>query len=891
MLLGTTLLAAKIKARFGRLGSVFLINWTAICAYLSLTGVALWLHTGLRAQVNIGSTMAREAVQACVVTRDAPLDSSLRARFAQCLGWQITQESNVCEGYYESLPITPLPENEIYILADEASFYAEGRSQLTGRVEIQETQRIVNAKTAYIFRDPKTNKIQQIELIGEVRYREPDRLMIARRAVINPQDNSGRIEDVLYRFSSSQAGAVLPAWGRASLIERFANRDYLLRQATYTTCAPQDRAWQIEAQEITLDDANATGVARNAVLRVNDWPLLYTPYLTFPTSKQRKSGFLLPIYGYTNVGGFDFGLPYYWNIAPNYDATIIPHVYGRRGLMMGGDFRFLTANSIGTLSAHFLPHDRAFADFLHENSSQFPSLRGQSTDRWTFMVHESTQFTPNLSLGVNYQQVSDDYYLQDFSTNLAILTQNQLLRQGNLTYTTDHWLFYGMLQSYQTLHPVNQSVISDVYERLPQLRAQGIYNELPLNAEVNLLGQFDYFNWPAKNLPQPEGPRFHLNPTIAFPHFKSWGYVTPEAQLVENYYDVHYGAYNTTFNPYSLSYRSYDSPYAYDTTYGAFMPSQNFNRTIPRYDVDGGLFFERFTRVMGQNYTQTLEPRLFYLYVPYHDQTPIPVYDSAYMIFNYDQLFRTNRFSGFDRIGDANQLSYALTSRWLAEDTGKEKASFSIGQIRYFSDRRVQLCYNKQGNCADNPLTLGYLSPVAKSSPIASRAVYRVNPAWMVSGDYVWDVYTHATNNGNLNFHYQPAANQILNFGYSYLVNGDVTQVANSGIQDNALHQANISAALPFTEKWSGLGAYSYNISKHYSMMGFAGLQYDTCCWAVRLLGGRTFRSLTPNTLTPQYTNNVYLQILLKGLGSAASGDPTTIIRSYLPTYADIFRH
>ena len=259
------------------------------------------------------------------------------------------------------------------------------------------------------------------------------------------------------------------------------------------------------------------------------------------------------------------------------------------------------------------------------------------------------------------------------------------------------------------------------------------------------------------------------------------------------------------------------------------------------------------------------------------------------MIFNNDQLFRTNRYSGFDRIGDANQLTYALASRWLSEETGFEKASISIGQIRYFSDRRVPLCYSQTGNCVDSPLTLGYLSPIAKSSPIASRAMYKLSRNWGVSGDYVWDVYTRATNNGNLNFHYQPETNHIINFSYTYLTDGNLLLVNTTPLQTSALHQATVASAWPLTERWSGLGAYSYNISKNYSMMGFLGLQYDNCCWAMRLVGGRSFRSISPSTLMPQYNNNVYLQILLKGLGSVSSSDPATTIRSYLPEYRNIF--
>lgn len=815
-----------------------------------------------------------EPVHACIFAANQPLSTRVRNQIATCLEWKADDTLPICQGFYQTvnLPTTMNPD-EVQIQADQASFYTTGRSTLSGNVRVHQQSRIVNAQTAYVYRDEKSQQVTRIELINHVRYLEAGKFMLASHATINPQDKSGRIDDVLYRFDVQHAHAALPAWGRASLIERFANKDFLLRNATYSTCAPRDKAWLIEAREIKLDDAKGTGVAKDAVLRVRDWPVLYSPYLSFPTSKERKSGFLMPIYGYSNVSGFDLATPYYLNIAPNVDATIVPHAYSLRGVMMGGNMRFLTANSQGMIEGNFLPNDRAFNEFLIINRDAYPSLRGLSSDRWSFLLRDDTQITNNLHMSIHYKQVSDDYYLQNFSSNLAIMTENQLLRQGDLTYTTDHWILNGMLQSYQTLHPLmlssqsNPSIqapsVSDAYERLPQLKAQGFYDELPLNANMSVLGQFDYFIWPNKDVFRPKGTRYHANPIVSFPQVAPWGYVTPEIQLVENYYDLQS---NSIFS------------------------NTVVNRTIPRYSVDSGLTFERSNALFGNAYRQTLEPRLYYLYVPYHDQSVVPAFDSAYMIFNTDQLFRTNRFSGFDRIGDANQLAYAVTSRWMSETTGREQASVSIGQLRYFSQRRVQLCENINGNCTDNSDMLGYVSPVAMSSPIASKATYQVSRYWAATADYVWDPFTHATNNGDFNIHYRPADDKMLRFGYSYLVSGNLLETSSNQINNNPLHQATVAGAWPLTASWSGIGAYSYNISEGYNMMALAGVQYDTCCWAFRLLGGHTFKSLSPDSLTPQYNNNVYFQILLKGLGSAAVSDPATTLQTYLPGYPNIFQ-
>ncbi|KTD65298.1 organic solvent tolerance protein [Legionella spiritensis] len=870
----------RLKGVILRLNSVIKRQWLPAIGIVAVCFSTMLYHQSLRA----GATVI-EPVQACVIPRNIDLDDDRRAKIAQCLGWQPNPDQSLCLGTYQPLDVAPLSdEDEVNILADDVSLYQQGRSRLAGNVEVRQTGRVVNAQTAYVYRDAQSNKVTKIELLGEVTYLEPGRLMIARKASINPQDRSGHVEDVLYRFTSLKPGAVLPAWGRASLIERFANKDYLLQQATYTTCAPQDRAWHIEAKSIKLDQASATGVARDAKLLIGNVPVFYTPYLSFPTSRERKSGFLMPVVGSSNVGGVDFSLPYYWNIAPNYDATLIPHVYTRRGLMMGGQFRFLTEQSAGVISGNFLPDDRAYQKFLNDNSLEFPQLQGNSNNRWSFQVQNATQFYPGLRMNINVQQVSDDYYLQDFSTNLALLTERQLLRQGDISYTTDHWLFRSMVQSYQTLQPVNLSPISDIYERLPQLLAIGSYDDLPFNGNLTLHGQFDYFNWPNHVLLQPQGPRYYFNPVLSLPQNKPWGYITPSVELVQNYYDVRSAGRNIAGT--TMLTGSY-----YNALDMGSIANEHFSRTIPRVSLDSGLFFERYTRFLNHGLIQTLEPRLYYLYVPFKNQTNIPVYDSAYMIFNTDQLFRTNRFSGYDRIGDANQLAYAVTTRWISEESGVEKASLAVGQIRYFADRNVLLCQSASGYCVENPDTLGFLSPLAKSSPIASRAVYRFNSAWSVIGDYIWDPYTHSTNNAHLNFHYQPEINHIISLGYNYLVNGDITQVASSNnIQDNSLNQITLAYAWPFNEQWSSLGAYSYNVSKQYEMMSFLGLQYDSCCWAVRLMGGRTFRSLN-NQLRPQYNNNVYLQFLLKGLGSVGNNDPASRIQTYIPGYLDGFHH
>ncbi|MDF1645790.1 MAG: LPS assembly protein LptD [Legionellaceae bacterium] len=818
---------------------------------------------------SFASSDSIDVVQACVIAPDKTWDTADRAQIASCLGWKDDQRYPICHGSYQASPRVDSVRADnkplIEVRADNVSFVSAGRSKLSGHVEVQHEERVVSADTAYLYRDPKTQHVTEVELLKDVIYIEPGRFMRARRVQLNPKDKSGTIDNALYRFEHQHAHASLPAFGKADLIQRFKNRDLLLRGATYTTCSPKDNAWAIRAREIKLYDAKGKAVARDAVLAFRDTPVLYTPYLSFPTTKERKSGFLMPTSGYSNIGGGDITFPYYWNMAPNYDATILPRIYTRRGFMMGGDTRFLTAHSKGTLGGNFLPGDRAFREYLKVHETSYPQLRGVSDSRWSVFFRETTDFSDRLKLNINYQQISDDYFLQDFSNNMTVMTESQLLQEGTLTYQGEHWFARGMMQAYQTVNPINQSPVSDIYQRLPQLQLRGEYDKLPLNSHFEVRAQYDMFHWPNNLIPlKLQGSRYHVNPVLSLDYRKPWGYITPEVQLVENHYDLE--SKNKVYNP-------------------------SFNHAIPRYSTDTGLTFEREAMWQGARYTQTFEPRLYYLYVPYQNQSNIPTFDSAYMIFRYEQLFRPNRFSGFDRISDGNQLAYAFRTRLLADNDGEEKMSFSVGQLRYFSNRQVQLCYAIDGQCMDDSRMLGYTSPVSRSSPIASVISYSLSPVWTMSGSWSFDVFQNATNNADMSMKYEPEKNHILRLMYSYLVDANLIEGLNGEENLTAEHQATVAFAWPLNDHWSTVGVYSYNISEGYDMVSFLGLQYESCCWAVRAFAGRAFNSLTLDRDGSEYNNSVYIQVLLKGLGSVSSNDPASTIRTYLPTYKDLFHH
>jgi len=783
--------------------------------------------------------------------------------FFQQILWNSTP-GGCCGGFFNSEPIQEtLPLNQIKLKANQVELSEGGCSRLHGNVSVQQNQRLLQANTAYIHRNPRTGQIDGVELLDNIKIREPGKKIVGDYAIYDPIHEKGVAWNAGYKLDLNRSHAILPAWGTAKKIQKTSDGMIYLDDASFSTCSPSSTTWKILAKHLELNTKTERGIAKHTSFRVFDKPLLYMPYMTFPISGKRQSGFLTPTVGFTNIGGYNISIPYYWNIAPNYDATLNPQIYTLRGLMLGGEFRYLLPGTSGLFVGNFLPNDQMFAKFLNSNRALYPQLDNLSKNRWSVMFRDDSTLPLGVGMKVDYQKVSDDYYFQDFSNNLSVMTQNQILRQGELNYQTEHWYLRTMLQSYQTLQPINQSFVTQLYARQPQVLANGVYNHV-LGGDLLIHSQYDQFQWIGYQL-APQGPRFHLNPNYSFNMKRSFGYMKPGIELMSNFYQLDNVLPNAT---------------------------TNYSVAIPRYSIDSGLYFDKYASFFRKSWQHTVEPRLYYLYVPYQNQTVVPAFESAYMIFNTDQLFRPNRFSGFDRIGDTNQMSYSLSSRLINPSTGLEKVALTVGQIGYFQRRKLNLCYAANGEpCEEDPLSLGYLPQTSSFSPVASRLVYTLTPNWAIIGNYAYDVYTRSSNNGDMNLHFQPAPDRIIHLGYSYLVNGNIISGLKAPIDQQALNQISAGYAWPLNEKWSTLGIYSYNISNQYAMLTFGGVQYDSCCWAFRFLGGRVFQSLAPQTLNPQYNNNIYFQILLKGLGSAANSDPAATIQTYLPGLYNIFKH
>ena len=300
--------------------------------------------------------------------------------------------------------------------------------------------------------------------------------------------------------------------------------------------------------------------------------------------------------------------------------------------------------------------------------------------------------------------------------------------------------------------------------------------------------------------------------------------------------------------------------------------------------VDSGLYFDRNTHFKNTDYTQTLEPRVFYLYVPFQNQDNIPIFDSILQRFNVDSLFRTNRFSGTDRIGDANQVSLALTTRFINANTGEEKAKASIGEVIYFRDRRVTVCSTPGCIASEDP------SAEETLSPLAGQVSYALTRTWSTQANIAWDFNNNQAENGNINFHFEPSDQKILNIGYNFVRNGDVLFSDQNGdptdASTNNLNQPYVSVAWPLLRQWTGVGAYRYNLSHDHLQTYFFGAEYDSCCWAVRALYGRTFTSLNQRQ-NPVFDNFFTIQFQLKGLANLGNSDPGDLLTSTIQGYKD----
>lgn len=819
------------------------------------------------------------------------------SRNAQLLDWQI-DPTTFCGGYYLDHHPPPLildsKDERIHITGDETLFSEHDTTTLTGNVLFQRQTESISADKAIVYRDRgPEHRLHSIELISNVHLREPNMTVVANKATYIIQTKSSVLSQVMYRLfmqgtrpvgkhhhitqtEVNAPGGILTAWGSATDVTQTSPGNMALTEATYSTCPPINPTWVLKARSITLDQDAGRGSARHVTLTVRNIPVFYFPYVSFPIDARRKSGFLWPSLG-TKNGAPYASAPFYWNMAPNYDMLITPTFFTNRGFMLEDQFRYLETLGRGHINVTVLPDDRYFGLFQSDNETISPKdsattqasktrLANASTTRNALTWRDDRRYNEHWSSHIDFNHTSDDYFLRDFGGNLNDVTQNQLLQEGEINYQSQHLYFVGRLQAYQTQHPFNETVTLNQYRRFPQLILNTNYPdqwhgiEFFSNAELT---NFDIRKTPGIDVGLPVGQRAHIQPGISLPLSTSYGFITPRIQLALSEYTLHQTS-------------DTDTP----TT---------INRALPIIDVATGATLERNISVGTRTFRQTLEPLLYYTYIPYRRQFTIPLFDTSVNTPIYDQLFNYNRFSGLDRIGDANQLGFGVSTRIFDGYTGIEKMRFGIGDIVYFKNRSVTLCENP-AVCNDYPEAH---TNQQLFSPVTATLDYHLATSWNVIGNTAWDPVTKHINNASVSFHYQPDSERIINLGLNYIGRTGLAYFKMVPEQDNdaigkpiplpfeALKVTDFSFAWPITAHVSNIGRLSHDWASNHLQNALYGIQYDTCCVTIRLVANRTFLGVDPNRNNlPRYDHQFYIQLSLKGLGNVGNGNPQSLLNN-----------
>jgi LPS-assembly protein len=751
--------------------------------------------------------------------------------------------------------------------ANYTEIYDNEVGNYQGNVDLKRADQRASANSANYDAVSET-----LDLHGNVFYSEDEMSLYTDTATLKLDNDVAKLRDTLFISPTT------PIRGKASAVYRDSNTLSRYKDVSYTSCEPGNQDWVVHATDLKMNKNDGTGSAKNAWVEFKGVPVFYSPYLSFPTDDRRKSGFLAPVFGNTGRGGFSFSTPFYWNIAANFDATLRPKYYTKRGIMMAGDFRYLTEMTRGQVSVEYLPGDEE-----------------ANKDRYSASIKNNTRFTENLRANLDLNLVSDKDYFVDLGNALSFPSFSHLRSSADASYIDQDFSLKGQLISYQTIDPRIQGRIKP-YRRLPQVnfKFDHLFEAIP--ADTSLESEYVYFQHDDSEPGSPDfdrlkpdsrdniralasGHRFNIKPSVSFPLKTASAYVTPKLSL--------------QYTQYILD----NQPTGY---------SDSISRVVPIASVDSGLFLEKDINVFGEAYTHTIEPRLFYLYIPRINQEQIPVFDTSLYDFWFPALFRENRFNGLDRVQDANQISAALTTRLIDPKSGLEKLKLSVGQIFYFQDRAVTAPIVRIGGTF-----LESRRETSAFSPFVAELSSQFNKHLSAEAGLQWDPERNEIVRGKAVLHFENDPGELINIGYNYrkttliedtlLSKSDTdlrrdygyksrdqyTDSQNLSIDNrfNALRnsqtilrsadiiQTDVSFRWPIYNDWFAIGRWQYSLLYNQTQDAFVGLEKENCCWRFRVIGRRFVNNLAgaANSIVDQdspYSSQtgIYFQIELKGL-------------------------
>ena len=701
-------------------------------------------------------------------------------------------------------------ESTIEAESDSANYLSDGTVELEGGVVITQGTRWVRTERALVNSDADSATAP-----GTVWISDADVMMQGASAEVRLDNRAARLDDAQILLTGPQLR------GSADAVERQGDGSIRLTQAQFTRCEPGNRSWRIDARALNLPDGEVFGTARGAVLRVKGVPLAWLPYMKFPVSDERQSGFLFPHIGASGEDGVDLALPYYLNLAPNYDATVTPRLLGKRGLGAEGELRHLSRWDRTRLFGGYLANDKLYDGQLERDDWQDLQTAGafQGNDfdpagRW-FAGVEHRGRAGRFQSFINYAAVSDRDYFRVFDGAVSGRGRFNLERYGEVSYRRGGFSARLWGQSFQRLDEIRRPE----YRRLPEIDIgyQGLAFG-PLRFSLDARGAaFDRNTEGLRGISALTGERLHLEPRLSLPLYWPFGFLTARAGYRHTAYAL----------------ESEAEPLADDSP----------KRNIFYGSLDGGLIFERDLDAFATPLVQTLEPRVRYFRQGYENQDGLPLFDAKALTFSYRQLFRDNRFAGLDRISDANELSVGVTSRFFNRANGREYVYASLGQTFHFRDRRVTL----NGRLSDDDRHSASAITGEIGGAFASR--------WRLTGALAWDTGDSQLDEAAAILSYRRDNRRILNLGYRRLANG--------------IDQTDLSLHWPVARRYAIFGRWNHDLKLGRTIEGMAGIEYNDCCWRLRLVARRHLDHAAVRSLdSVDPDSGLYLQVLFKGLGA-----------------------
>ena len=691
-------------------------------------------------------------------------------------------------------------DQHIRIESDHSEAQVGKTAHFSGGVTFNQGQRHVYANEASV-----NNETQHLSAKGDLTFEDPQITIVADSLDAEMKNNSASLKGTKYWLKGQQVN------GEAKELEITPENDLILSGSSFTTCPPGNESWKLEAEEIKIDSSEEWGEIYNARLKVAGVPILYVPYMTIPVSDKRKSGLLFPKFSTSTINGVEVATPIYWNIAPNFDLTYTPDYMSNRGLFNKLEFRYLTNDKQnGQLNFEYLPTD-----------DEIPG----SPNRYLYHWDHQGKLDENWRVLANFTDVSDNNFFTDLDSDIRQNNDNQLLRVGEVNYLSDDWDFGLKVQDIKVL-----GLGEKPFQVMPQLTANYRAPDIYQNMDFNLYSELT--NFAHQDNDHYTATRLHFEPSLILPFYGPAGSATAEFKL-------------------------YQTMYWQQGDDGQTQLDDSVYRSIPSVRLNAKVNFDRALTLFSEQYRQTLEPQAQYLYVGYQDQSDIGLYDSAQLQDDYYGLFRERRFSGLDRIADANQITLGLTTR-LFDSHNRERLKFSFGQIFYLQDSRVNL-FNE--TVEDQP----------SSSVLATEFDAHLFDDWYFSAATQYDTQLSKTKKNEYSLDFRPEANKLFQLSYRY-----VPDLLNTNTNDEVdVSQAGIRTAWPVSDNLYFVGNWYYDLNKDRSVESYTGFQYESCCWAVRLsyhyrIKTNYHDNIATNPIErEQFESGVYLNFLIKGLGGS----------------------